>query len=139
MTEFSGGCLCGAIRYEVTGDPIRAAHCHCDDCRRATGASFATNVFFKEEDLTVTQGTPKRFQHKADSGNTSTRKFCPVCGAPVMAVSSGMPDLAMLVAGSLDDPSVFKPTMDVFTDCAQPWDHMDPELAKFPGMPEMPG
>ncbi len=49
-----------------------------------------------------------------------------------------MPGMTGVMAGSLDDPSLFKPTMDIFTDSAQPWDHMDPDLPKFPGMPEWP-
>ncbi len=139
MSEpFTGGCRCGVVRYECTAEPMIAGNCHCRDCQRASGTAMWSAFAVPEDSLTVT-GELTSYSVKADSGNTSTRKFCPVCGAPVMAVSSGMPDLAMLVAGSLDDPSVFKPTMDVFTDCAQPWDHMDPDLAKFPGMPEMPG
>jgi len=56
MTEFSGGCLCGAIRYEFRGDLLRTLNCHCDDCRRATGSSFGTYVFVEESDLNVLQG-----------------------------------------------------------------------------------
>ena len=69
MAGFTGGCLCGAIRYEVTAEPIRTFCCHCDSCRKATGSAFATNVFIKEADLKILQGTPTKFQHKADSGN----------------------------------------------------------------------
>ncbi len=57
MPGFKGGCLCGAITYEVSSDPINMWNCHCDDCRRATGASFATNVFVNLIDLTITNGT----------------------------------------------------------------------------------
>ena len=92
MSKYSGGCLCGAIRYEVTGEPVRVAHCHCDDCRRATGASFATNVFFKEDDIKILQGTPKQFRHAADSGNTMTKEFCGDCGSQLFGIGSGSAD-----------------------------------------------
>jgi hypothetical protein len=53
--------------------------------------------------------------------------------------TTAAPDLAMITAGSLDDPSLYKPTLDIFTASAQPWDHMNPALAKFPKMPPMAG
>jgi hypothetical protein len=82
-------------------------------------------------------GNVKYHDTKADSGNTTSRGFCPECGARLFAKSSAMPDLAMTTAGSLDNPSVYKPTMDIFTARAQPWDYMNPALAKFPQMPPM--
>ena len=63
MTEIAGGCLCGAIRYEINGEPFRIANCHCDDCRKATGSAYATILFFKEEQIKILQGTPKKFEH----------------------------------------------------------------------------
>ena len=81
MAEFTGGCLCGAIRYGVNGDLIRALNCHCDDCRRATGASFGTFVFVNESDLKILQGTPKTFEHPNDAGITMMKQFCENCGS----------------------------------------------------------
>ena len=81
MAYFTGGCLCGAVRYEINGDPVRVAHCHCDDCRKATGSSFATNAFFKEDDLVVLKGTTKTYMHTADSGNSMNKEFCPAARA----------------------------------------------------------
>ena len=74
--KITGGCLCGDIRYEVEGEPFRTANCHCDDCRKATGSAYATNLFFKEEQILVLQGTLKKFQHLADSNSTMTKEFC---------------------------------------------------------------
>jgi hypothetical protein len=68
-----------------------------------------------------------------------SRGFCPECGARLFAKTSAMPDLAMITAGSLDEPSQYKPTLDIFTASAQPWDQMNPALAKFPKMPPMGG
>jgi|SRR5215475_5005315 len=84
-------------------------------------------------------GAVKYYDTKADSGNTLSRGFCPECGASLFGKTSAMPDLAMITAGSLDDPSLYKPTLDIFTASAQPWDHMNPALAKFPKMPPMEG
>jgi hypothetical protein len=80
-------------------------------------------------------GKVKYHDVKADSGNIFSRGFCPECGARMFGKSSAMPHLALITAGSLDDPSWYRPGMDFFTSSAQPWDHMDPALAKFPKMP----
>jgi hypothetical protein len=82
-------------------------------------------------------GKVKYHDTKAQSGNTLSRGFCPECGARLFAKTSRTPDLAMITAGSLDDPSQYKPSMDIFTASAQPWDHMNPALPKFPKMPPM--
>jgi len=133
----TGGCRCGAVRYECTAEPVLAGHCHCRDCQHASGTSQNSALAVPKAALTIT-GEFTNYEVKADSGNMSCRGFCPTCGDPLFGKSSGMPDLIMIVFGSLDDPSVFQPTMNVFTENAPPWDHMDPNLPKFPGMPEMP-
>jgi hypothetical protein len=114
MAGFTGGCLCGAIRYEVRGDPVRTANCHCDDCRRATGASFTTNVFVKADDLVVLKGTPKKFRHKADSGSTMTKEFCGDCGSQLFGYGSGSPGVKHVKVGAIDDAGAIKPQIDVF-------------------------
>lgn len=74
---------------------------------------------------------PELVESRADSGNTFNRGFCPTCGGRVFAKSSAFPQFVLITAGSLDDPSQFKPAMDFFTSSAQPSDHMDPNLPKF--------
>jgi hypothetical protein len=74
-------------------------------------------------------GTVKYYGSKPDSGHALSRGFCPECGSHLFAKTSAIPDLAMIAAGSLDDPTLYKPTVDIFTSSAQPWDHMDPALA----------
>ena len=78
MAGFKGGCLCGAVKYEVEGEPVRVAQCHCDDCRRATGSAFATNIFVEEKNLKILYGSTSSYQHIADSGNTMTKEICPI-------------------------------------------------------------
>ena len=82
-------------------------------------------------------GAVKYYASKADSGNTVSRGFCPECGSRVVGKTSGMPDLAIVLAGSLDDGSKYQPQMDVYTSSAQSWDHINPELPKFAKMPPM--
>jgi hypothetical protein len=78
----------------------------------------------------------KYYESRSDRGNTFSRGFCPTCGGRVFGKTSGFPQFILITAGSLDDPSRFKPSMDFFTASAQPWDHMDPALPKFPEQPK---
>jgi hypothetical protein len=87
----------------------------------------------------VTKGTPKFYTVTGDSGNTVSRGFCPQCGSPLFSRLSGMSDVVGVRVSSLDDPSHYRPTMDIFVTSAQPWDFMNPELPKFPGYPQTVG
>ncbi len=133
-TNFTGGCICGAVRYECNADPMFMGNCHCRDCQKASGSAYDAAIGVPAAALKVT-GMVKYHDTKAASGNTISRGFCPDCGARLFAKSTGYTDLAMFTAGSLDDPSLYRPTMDIFIDSAQKWDHMNPALAKFPKMP----
>ncbi|HYN37749.1 MAG TPA: GFA family protein [Rhodospirillales bacterium] len=135
MASISGGCACGRVRYIVTAEPVAAAFCQCRACRWDTGAGHAASVGFPVEAVTIV-GELRYWESLADSGARAARSFCPVCGAPISFTSTGMPDLAFVTAGSLDDPEVFEPEMVVFTAGAPSWDRIDPALPRFPGMPE---
>ena len=137
-TPFAGGCLCGAVRYQCAVEPMMTGNCHCRGCQKTSGGAFIT-AFAVPEDALTTTGKVTYFEVPADSGNMSRRGFCPTCGSWVFGGSSGMPGLAVLMAGSLDDASGLQPGMNIFTECAQPWVHMDPALPKLPGMPDLPG
>ena len=114
MANYSGSCLCGEIKYEINGEPVRAANCHCDDCRKATGASYSTNFFFNEDDIVVTQGTPKEFAHSSDKGNTMTKQFCGNCGSQLFGSGSRGVGMKSIKAGSMDDPSGVVPALDIY-------------------------
>lgn len=134
--SFTGGCMCGAVRYECSADPLMAGNCHCRDCQRASGGAFVPALFVPKSALTIT-GDVKYYEVTADSGNTLSRGFCPNCGSRLFGRPAGMPDLVGIVAGSLDDPSWYRPAIDLYTASAQPWDYMNPDLPKFPHMPPM--
>ena len=128
---FVGGCACGAVRYECTTEPVMALNCHCRDCQRATGTAYASGLFVSASAFRFTKGEPKYHIATADSGKTVGRGFCAECGSLVVATQAAFP-IFIIYASSLDDPSCHRPTMDQFTSSAQPWDHMDPTLPKYP-------
>lgn len=137
MASSTGGCMCGAIRYECNAEPIATAYCHCRDCQRASGGGFSTVVLAPNPAVKITKGQPKAYSVKAESGNTVTRKFCGECGSPLFSELSASPALMVIKAASLDDPSGLKPAMNIWTDSAQPWAYLDPNLPKFPKNPPM--
>ena len=133
-TVFSGGCLCGAVRYESRSESVAGGHCQCNDCRKSSGSGHCSHLAVPAEAFRVT-GEVRFYEAPADSGNIVGRGFCPICGAAVYSVNSGMPGLAFVRASSLDDPEVFKPEMVVYTSRGASWDHLDPALPKFETMP----
>ena len=131
MTEFTGDCLCRAIRYAVRGEIIRIVNCHCDDCRRATGASFGTYVFVNESDLAILQGTPKSFEHPNDIGATMTKQFCGNCGTQLFGQGSRGGDMIHIKVGTIDDASFVRPSMDIFVSKKPPFVRLSDETEHF--------
>ncbi len=131
--KFTGGCLCGSVRYECSAEPIAMGNCHCRDCQRVTGSGYASGMLVPRSAVTIT-GNVKYYEVTGDSGSTVGRGFCPNCGSRLFSKPPN-PELMGIMAGSLDDPSYFQPTMDIYTDSAQPWDYMNPDLPKFAKIP----
>jgi hypothetical protein len=115
MTVFRGGCLCGAIRYETTGEAVNQRICHCSLCQKAIGAAFNGRVLMRIEDVTI--DGPIGAYH---SSETLERGFCQRCGSTVFSRrrSAGVMGLT---AGTLDDASLFEPDMHFWTSSKQPW------------------
>jgi len=133
-TNFTGGCMCGAVRYECNANAIFMRNCHCRDFQKASGSPYEAAIGIPAPALKIT-GNVKYHDSKADSGNTLSRGFCPECGSRLFGKTTAATDLAMITAASLDDPSLYRPQMDIYISSAQPWDHMNPALPKFAKMP----
>jgi len=129
--KLSGGCICGAMRYETEADPVVMVNCHCRDCQRATGSGYAPFVIVPKAAVKVT-GEPRFYRTVGDSGGAVDRGFCPTCGAAVIARLERLPDIVGISAASLDDPSVYEPSLDIFTASAQPWHAMLANTQKKP-------
>ena len=111
--SFSGKCLCGSVSYKVSVDPSFILNCHCEDCRRSTGAVFGTNVFVDEDKVQIT-GKVSSYSQTADSGNKMTKRFCPDCGTLLFGNSSGRQNSVSIRAGTIDQFNLIKPQMNVF-------------------------
>lgn len=124
-----GGCACGAIRYESDSDPIIMMNCHCRDCQKASGSGYAAIIVVPKAAVQI-RGELRYHKVVGRSGKATERGFCPNCGSQITVESERRPEVLGLQAGSLDDPSTYRPMMDVFTSSSQPWDHMDPKVEK---------
>jgi hypothetical protein len=136
VQAYTGGCACGAIRYEIAAEPVMGGHCQCRDCQRDSGTGHASHLAFLRAGAHMI-GNTTGWDKAADSGNIVTRAFCPTCGSSVYSTNSGIPDLIFIRAASLDDPGRYKPQMVVWAKSGYAWDHTDPALPKFEKMPSM--
>ena len=134
MANITGGCLCGRVRYTVTGEPAFSGLCHCRNCQRYTGSAFEALIAFPAASVSV-QGELKTYDDTGDSGQPVHRRFCPNCGSGVVNEVDVLPGVTIVLAGTLDDPAAFKPAMDVYWSSAQPWVHASVERKRFPKMP----
>jgi hypothetical protein len=135
MTEpITGGCLCGALRYQAHGGPLYAGYCCCSDCRKASGSGFMPFMGFAPGTLTIT-GQPLLHTLQHRDGRVAERNSCPRCGGLVFGGEVGNPNGHTVYAGSLDDPSHFKPTMAIFLRDKADWVILPPGLTRFQEMP----
>ena len=131
----TGGCACGAIRYETTAEPVVMFHCHCRDCQRASGGPFTSFVIVPADAFRFSQGSLRFHDSPSHRGGKTHRGFCADCGSPILAKTDANPDIVAIRTASLDDASWFNPQMDVWTSDAHPWDQMNPALPKFEKYP----
>lgn len=125
-----GGCLCGAIRYRLTGPSLFVSQCCCRDCQKATGTGHTTIVGVHNSQLAL-EGEPKTYTNSGDTGGSVTRHFCGRCAGRLYTSGDLPGEVIMVQAGSLDDPDSISPQSVIYLKDAVAWDHFDPALPKF--------
>jgi len=133
-TKYSGGCACGAVRYETEATPIFQNHCQCRTCQRRSGTGHGSYLTFGNRAEVTLTGQARTWQIAGDSGNEKQHGFCPACGTPVFLTFKAMPDLFTIHAASLDDPALFRPQVSTYATAGLPWDTLDRALPKFERM-----
>ncbi len=113
---FHGGCLCGAVRYEASGTPYNITHCHCEDCRKSSGAPFVTWASFRRENFRFTQGAPREI---AWAGRI--RGSCPTCGTSLVFMSGPNTEEMDVTVASLDAPNSIAPADHTWTEDRLHW------------------
>ncbi|MFM2288365.1 MAG: hypothetical protein RL684_1508 [Pseudomonadota bacterium] len=132
--SMTGTCLCGAVRYESSAEPVFSGHCHCVDCQKETGGGHLTIAAVPNDSVTVS-GPVTTFRNNGGSGQPVERVFCSVCGTTVFARPTVFGSVTMLRAGTLDDHSKVVPGMSIFTSHARAWDPPSPAIPGFPHLP----
>jgi hypothetical protein len=133
--EIKGGCYCGAVRYESTGDALFKGQCHCRECQYISGGHPNVVVGMPESGFRYSKGTPKQFR-RADLAKPVTREFCAECGTHLLTRTSALPGAVLLKVGTFDDPSLFGgPQMVIYTKDKQSFHHVPEGVPAFETTP----
>lgn len=131
--NYLGQCLCGAVKYEISGSPISVALCHCKDCRRSAGAPAVSWAMFPEASLVVTNGQPKTI----NSSGAAMRSFCAECGSGLFYRNAeNLPGIVDVQTSTLNDPDALPPKLQIQVAERLRWMrhvHELPEVDRFPG------
>ncbi len=136
MAVRTGGCLCGAVKFRLTAEPISSRICWCRDCQHISGNGTA-NAVVPAEAFEVS-GPLTEYAKTADSGNTISRLFCPTCGGHVYGHTSARPQWRVVRIGALDDPSSIAPQQNIWTASAPSWACMNPAIEQASGQTPAP-
>ncbi|MEM6986527.1 MAG: GFA family protein [Pseudomonadota bacterium] len=123
----TGGCLCGAVRFEIRGAPVWAGHCHCESCRRFTGAALTSFLGVADHALTLQQGD---LTHYATDDGVA-RGFCADCGASLTYAAEHFPDYIQIHLGALDTPEAVEPIAHVHCSEQLPWLRVHDNLPRY--------
>ena len=116
----SGACSCGRVRYQSEGEILFALICHCRDCQRASGSGGVPVMGVEKSGFEI-QGQTHSYAVTGGSGLRAVRHFCPECGSLLFGMPEVAPKLVTIYAGSLDDPSLFQPTVAIFVRSRPAW------------------
>ena len=132
MSEIhDGGCLCGDVRYRVSGTSAFVGICHCASCRRASGAPAVAWAMFPLDAFEVTKGRLAKFA----SSKGVERGFCAHCGTPISYEADAMPGLVDVTLGSMDEPERLPPTAHIWEKHRLPWLQLADGLERHPELP----
>jgi len=130
-TTLKGSCLCGAVKFEVTGDPKRFHHCHCSRCRKATGTGHASNLFLQPGTLRWLSGEDQVRWYKVPEAKRFANQFCATCGSRLPRQRPET-DIVVIPSGSLDDESPIRPQSHIFTGSRASWSCAGDGLPVYP-------
>lgn len=134
--EYAGSCLCGAVKYRITGDADRFYHCHCSRCRKATGTGHASNILIAQpHSMEWLSGSDLVRRYKVATANRFATVFCSTCGSPLPRVAPDL-SIAVIPAGSLDTVPGIAPQARIFYASRMPWSCSDQSLPAYSKYPD---
>ncbi len=127
-----GGCLCGAVRYRVTGDPVAAAVCHCKLCQRRTGSACGISIYFEDSNVEFMGESLKPYEYRSDESHRKViTEFCDSCGSTVTWTAEMFPGRRGISGGTFDDPDWFHIKRHIWTNSAQRWMELPADIETF--------
>jgi len=130
-----GGCLCGGVRFRISGKLGPAGYCHCRECRRASGSAFAANAPVRTAYFALSAGTELVSEYESSPGKF--RAFCTRCGSPLYSRRDSEPELRRIRLGTLDADPERRPLAHVWVSEKAPWYEITDALPQLPkGLPE---
>lgn len=133
--QIKGGCLCGALRFQLEGAVSGFYFCHCTHCQKSTGSAHGSTLFFKDANLLWEKGEELKSEYLIE-GTRFGKCFCSLCGCPLPRVVDSVNKVVQVPAGCLDGDQAFEPTAHIFTDSKKCWEDKLVGLAAFCGSPE---
>ncbi|WP_064693526.1 GFA family protein [Rhizobium aegyptiacum] len=130
--HITGGCHCGAIRYQAEIDPERVSICHCTDCQRLTGSAYRVTAPARSESFMLISGEPRSYAKYGDSGALSRQFFCSTCGSPLYRTDGEGSAIGIRV-GSIDQRRALAPKKQIWCRSALPWAENIEPLPRFDG------
>ncbi|MEP6785825.1 MAG: GFA family protein [Sphingomonadales bacterium] len=113
-------CSCGQLAVECAGDPVRISVCHCLDCQKRSGSSFAAQARFPEERVVIS-GDAKQWTRTGDEGGGAVFSFCPECGSTVFYHALAQPELVAVAIGAFAEPGFPPPDYSVYESRKHAW------------------
>lgn len=136
MAKVEGGCLCGAVRYRSTAEPIMTVICQCTHCQRTSGSPYSVVLAMPKESVEFSGEQLTTYNDKGASGVSVHRQFCGKCGSPIYSDSEAAPKMVFVKAGSLDEASWVCPEAAIWCESAQPWAPLPEGVARIAQNPD---
>jgi hypothetical protein len=126
---YVGGCLCGAVRFEIDGPIHNIVYCHCSQCRRAQGSAFATNGIVKAGDFRIVTGADLLTGYESSPGQK--KYFCSICGSPILSKSGVRPEQVRVRLGTIESDIKERPMAHIFVTSKADWEQITDDLPQF--------
>jgi hypothetical protein len=127
---YEGGCLCGAVRFFITGPIRNIVYCHCSLCRKAQGSAFATNGIVAADDFELTKGAQHLTAYSSSPGNT--KLFCRTCGSPISSRNDAVPGVVRVRVGTIESNIAERPVAHIFATSKANWEEIAGDLPQYP-------
>ena len=127
---YEGGCLCGAVRFEIAGPIRNIVYCHCSRCRKAQGSAFATNGIAAADEFVIKRGEDELTVYESMPGKT--KHFCRICGSPIASRNAADPDHVRVRIGTIESVIAERPMAHIFATSKADWEEICDDLPQYP-------